>query len=40
LQIAKEEEQIRNKYEFRKTDMMKKAFGYAEQELKRRQGMK
>jgi hypothetical protein len=37
LVIANEEENIRNKYEFRKTDMMKKAFGYAEQELKRRQ---
>lgn len=34
--IANEEAQIRNKYEFRKTDMMKKAFGYAEQELKKR----
>ena len=36
LMIASEEEDIRNKYEFRKTDMMKKVFGYAEQELKRR----
>ena len=36
LSIANEEENIRTKYEFRKTDMMKKAFGYAEQELKRR----
>ena len=36
LIIASEEEDIRNKYEFRKTDMMKKVFGYAEQELKRR----
>ena len=34
--LANEEEQIRTKYEFRKTDMMKKAFGYAEEELKRR----
>lgn len=34
--VAKEEEQIRSKYEFRKTDMMRKAFGYAEQELARR----
>jgi hypothetical protein len=34
--VGKEEEAIRTKYEFRKTDMMKKAFGYAEQELKRR----
>lgn len=36
ISIANEEEDIRTKYEFRKTDMMKKAFGYAEQELKRR----
>jgi len=34
--VANEEEQIRTKYEFRKTDMMKKVFGYAEEELKRR----
>ena len=31
--VAKEEEDIRTKYEFRKTDMMKKVFGYAEQDL-------
>ena len=37
--MAAEEEKIRTKYEFRKTDMMRKAFGYAEQELKRRQVM-
>ncbi len=36
VSVAKEEEQIRSKYEFRKTDMMKKAFGYAEQELAKR----
>ena len=36
LSIANEEADIRTKYEFRKTDMMKKVFGYAEQELKRR----
>lgn len=36
LSVANEEEQIRSKYEFRKTDLMKKVFGYAEQELKRR----
>jgi hypothetical protein len=36
LTVANEEEQIRNNYSFRKTDMMKKAFGYAEEELKRR----
>lgn len=35
--VASEEEQIRSKYEFRKTDMMKKAFGYAEEQLKKRQ---
>jgi hypothetical protein len=34
--VASEEEQIRSKYEFRKTDMMKKAFDYAEKELARR----
>src|SRR6187549_1987918 len=34
--VANEEEQVRTKYEFRKTDMMKKVFGYAEEELKRR----
>ena len=34
--VANEEEQIRTKYEFRKTDMMKKVFGYAEEELKKR----
>ena len=34
--VAHEEENIRAKYEFRKTDMMKKAFGYAEQELAKR----
>jgi hypothetical protein len=38
--VATEEENIRTKYEFRKTDMMKKVFGYAEQELKRRQQQK
>ncbi|MFI5133269.1 MAG: DUF4197 domain-containing protein [Chitinophagales bacterium] len=34
--VGNEEENIRAKYEFRKTDMMKKVFGYAEEELKRR----
>lgn len=34
--VANEEEQIRTKYEFRKTDLMKRVFGYAEEELKRR----
>jgi len=34
--VANEEEQVRTKYEFRKTDMMKKVFGYAEEELKRK----
>jgi hypothetical protein len=37
LMVAHEEENIRAKYEFRKTSMMKKVFGYAEEELKRRQ---
>ncbi len=36
ISVANEEENIRTKYEFRKTDMMKKVFGYAEEELKRR----
>jgi uncharacterized protein DUF4197 len=36
INVANEEENIRTKYEFRKTDMMKKVFGYAEQEMKRR----
>lgn len=37
--VANEEEQIRTKYEFRKTDLMKKVFGYAEQELARKKQM-
>ncbi len=36
VMVANEEEQIRSKYELRKTDMMKKVFSYAEQELKKR----
>ncbi len=36
LMVANEEEQIRTKYELRKTDIMKKVFSYAEQELKKR----
>ncbi len=36
LMVANEEEQIRAKYELRKTDLMKKVFTYAENELKRR----
>jgi hypothetical protein len=36
LMVANEEEQIRSKYELRKTDLMKKVFTYAEQELKKR----
>jgi hypothetical protein len=36
VMVASEEEQIRSKYELRKTDLMKKVFTYAEQELKRR----
>jgi hypothetical protein len=36
--VAKEEENIRTKYEFRKTDMMKKVFGYAEEQLKKKSG--
>ena len=36
LMVANEEEQVRSKYELRKTDLMKKVFGYAEQELKKK----
>jgi len=36
LIVANEEENIRTKYEFRKSDLTRKVFGYAEQELKRR----
>jgi len=36
VSVADEEEKIRTRYEFRKTDMMKRVFGYAEQELARR----
>lgn len=36
LMVANEEAEIRSKYEFRKTDIMKKVFNYAEEELKRR----
>jgi len=36
LMVANEEAQIRSKYELRKTDLMKKVFTYAEQELKKR----
>ncbi len=36
VSVANEEENIRTKYEFRKTDMMKKAFAYADEELKKR----
>jgi hypothetical protein len=36
VMVANEEEQIRSKYELRKTDLMKKVFSYAEQELKKR----
>lgn len=36
ISVANEEENIRTKYEFRKTDMMKKVFRYAEEEMKRK----
>lgn len=36
LMVANEEEQIRAKYELRKTDMMKKVFAWAEKELQKR----
>ncbi|MFZ9388181.1 MAG: DUF4197 domain-containing protein [Chitinophagaceae bacterium] len=38
LLLAAEEEQIRNRYEFRKTDMMRRVFTWAEQEIKRKTG--
>ncbi len=38
LMVANEEEQIRTKYELRKTDLLKKVFNYAEAELKKRKG--
>jgi hypothetical protein len=34
--VANEEEQIRSKYELRKTDLMRKVFTWAEQEVKRK----
>lgn len=36
VSVAQEEENIRTKYEFRKTDIMKKAFAYADEQLKKR----
>jgi hypothetical protein len=36
VSVANEEENIRTKYEFRKTDIMKKVFGYADEQLKKR----
>lgn len=36
LMVANEEEQIRSKYELRKTDMMRKVFTWAEGELKKK----
>lgn len=36
VSVANEEENIRSKLEFRKTDAMKRVFGYAEEEMKRR----
>ena len=36
VSVAQEEENIRTKYEFRKTDKMKKAFAYADEQLKKR----
>ena len=38
MMVANEEEQIRTKYELRRTDLMKKVFNWAEAELKRRKG--
>jgi Protein of unknown function (DUF4197) len=36
MMVANEEEQIRSKYELRKTDMMRKVFGWAEKEVKKK----
>jgi hypothetical protein len=36
VSVANEEENIRTRLEFRKTDLMKKVFGYADEEMKRR----
>jgi hypothetical protein len=36
VSVAQEEENIRTKYEFRKTDMMKRAFAYADEQLKKK----
>jgi hypothetical protein len=36
LMVANEEEQIRSKYELRKTDMMRKVFTWAEKELQKK----
>lgn len=36
VMVANEEEQVRTKYELRKTDLMKKVFTYAEKELQKR----
>jgi hypothetical protein len=38
--VANEEAQIRTRYEFRRSDLTRKVFGYAEQELKRRSVIK
>jgi len=38
LYVANEEENIREKIEFRKTDLMKRVFGYADQQLRNRAG--
>jgi hypothetical protein len=36
VMVANEEDQIRSKYELRKTDMMKKVFGWAEKEVQKK----
>jgi hypothetical protein len=38
LYVANEEENIREKIEFRKTDLMKRVFGYADQQIRNRAG--
>jgi hypothetical protein len=38
MMVAKEEQEIRQKYQLRKSDLLQKVFGYAEKEVKRKFG--
>jgi hypothetical protein len=40
MMVAKEEAEIRSKYNFNKSSLIKKVFGYAERELKKRTALK